>query len=294
MATITKDIIALAKKIDSAQEWDMVDCMALCEALDMGDEWDAADSETFESVIEKAIDKALWGDAARLSVDNGVSYIAADEGDELQAAIDEVGWDTIVSAMDDDAREQAHREVAPCTELDFLEYYLEIALHDLVIGQNCKQEASTMKKTIESIEKEITVEDVMAALRENVSTDWEERDFVPYVYYYLHLDSKGIKPDYWCATDDTVSTRMSVESYVDELICDVELPSEDDRDEDDYGDCTEGWQIKLCVRYGVTAYRDLDWSKIVGDIEEREDGIFYDIASDLAAQANAWIEDVDD
>ena len=33
--TITKDIIALAKKIDNAQEWDMDDCKTLCEALDM-------------------------------------------------------------------------------------------------------------------------------------------------------------------------------------------------------------------------------------------------------------------
>ena len=62
MATITKDIIALAKKIDNAQEWDMDDCKALCEALDMGDEWDAADGETFEPVIEKAVETALKAD----------------------------------------------------------------------------------------------------------------------------------------------------------------------------------------------------------------------------------------
>lgn len=60
--TITKEIIALAKKIDNAQEWDMDDCKALCEALDMGDEWEAADGETFEAVVEKAVEIALKED----------------------------------------------------------------------------------------------------------------------------------------------------------------------------------------------------------------------------------------
>lgn len=55
MATITEEIIALAKKIDNAQEWDPDDCKALCEALDMSDEWEAADGETFEAVMDKAL-----------------------------------------------------------------------------------------------------------------------------------------------------------------------------------------------------------------------------------------------
>lgn len=133
--TITKDIIELAKKIDNAQEWDLDDCKALCEALDMSDEWEAADGETFEAVVEKAVEIALKDSKpVYLSVDNGATYIAADEDAELQAAIDKVGWGEIVSFMDDGAREQAHSDVAPCTELEFLKRYLEIAPCNLVIG----------------------------------------------------------------------------------------------------------------------------------------------------------------
>lgn len=140
--TITKDTIALAKKIDNAQEWDMADCKTLCEALDMGDEWEAADGETFEAVAEKAVAIALKDSKpVYLSVDNGATYIAADEDAELQAAIDKVGWGEIVSFMDDDARVKAHYDVtpfmddvAPCTDLEFLKHYLEIAPYDLVIG----------------------------------------------------------------------------------------------------------------------------------------------------------------
>lgn len=135
MATITKDIIALAKKIDNAQEWDMDDCKTLCEALDMGDEWEAADGETFEAVVDKALEIALKDSKpVYLSVDNGTTYIAADEDAELQAAIDKVGWDEIVSFMDADARDKANYDVAPCTELEYLKHYLEIAPCDLVIG----------------------------------------------------------------------------------------------------------------------------------------------------------------
>jgi hypothetical protein len=39
---------------------------------------------------------------------------------------------------------------------------------------------------------------------------------------------------------------------------------------------------------------DCEALDIVAEIEECEDGIFYDIASDLAAQANAWLKEVDD
>lgn len=133
---ITEDIIALAKKISNAQLcWALNDGRTLCEALGMGDEWDAADGDTLDAVVEKAVEIALKDSKpVYLSVDNGFSYIAVDEDDELQAAIDKVSWGQIVSFMDDDARERAHFDVAPCTDLEFLKYYLEIAPCDLVIG----------------------------------------------------------------------------------------------------------------------------------------------------------------
>lgn len=133
---ITEDIIALAKNISNAQQgWALNDGRTLCEALGMGDEWDAADGDTLDAVVEKAVEIALKDSKpVYLSVDNGMTHIAADEDDELQAAIDKVGWGEIVSFMDADARYKASYDVAPCTDLEFLKYYLEIAPYDLVIG----------------------------------------------------------------------------------------------------------------------------------------------------------------
>ena len=45
-----------------------------------------------------------------------------------------ISWDTIVNYMDDDIREYVHEDVAPCSELDFLNRYLEVSPHDLIIN----------------------------------------------------------------------------------------------------------------------------------------------------------------
>ena len=70
----------------------------------------------------------------KISFNNGCSFKSY--GDLTIDDIDYVNedWDNIVSYMDDDVREEVHSELAPCSELDFLKRYLEIAKTDLIIG----------------------------------------------------------------------------------------------------------------------------------------------------------------
>ena len=63
-----------------------------------------------------------------ISIDNGSSFVSVPE------AVQKMSWDTIVSFMDDDTREAVHNEIAPCTEIEFLTRYLELAKEDLIIG----------------------------------------------------------------------------------------------------------------------------------------------------------------
>lgn len=63
-----------------------------------------------------------------ISIDNGKHFCDPEE------AIKEMDWDVIVQFMDDEMREQVHDEISPCTNLEFLKRYLEIAKEDLVIG----------------------------------------------------------------------------------------------------------------------------------------------------------------
>ncbi len=65
---------------------------------------------------------------ARISINNGATHTTPAE------ALEEISIDTMAEYMDDDTRETVHNEFAPCSDLEFLERYLEIAPDDLIIG----------------------------------------------------------------------------------------------------------------------------------------------------------------
>lgn len=64
----------------------------------------------------------------KISIDNGATYITSEE------ALEAVSLDALAVYMDDDARERVHMECAPCSDVEYLRRYLEIAEADLVIG----------------------------------------------------------------------------------------------------------------------------------------------------------------
>ncbi len=67
-----------------------------------------------------------------ISLNNGATYETANDA---MAEINERGiWDEIVNLMDDDTLEQVAYELAPCTNLEFLARYLELAPADLIVG----------------------------------------------------------------------------------------------------------------------------------------------------------------
>lgn len=63
-----------------------------------------------------------------ISIDNGWTFV------EPEVAISNMRWEVIAHSMEDEAREQVHSELAPCTNIEFLNRYLEVAQYDLVIG----------------------------------------------------------------------------------------------------------------------------------------------------------------
>ena len=68
----------------------------------------------------------------KISLDNGHSYMTAQEA--MPEITSRNMWDTVINMMDDDTREKVHSELVPCTEVEFLMRYLELANDDLIIG----------------------------------------------------------------------------------------------------------------------------------------------------------------
>lgn len=69
---------------------------------------------------------------AKISLDNGHSFLDAAEA--MEEIKERDLWDVVVDRMDDEVREQVHADLAPCTDEEFLEAYLDMAREDLVIG----------------------------------------------------------------------------------------------------------------------------------------------------------------
>jgi len=64
----------------------------------------------------------------RISINNGNSFVTVAE------ALKKFDLETIANYMDDEARETANSNVAPCDDETFLTEYLKIANEDLIIG----------------------------------------------------------------------------------------------------------------------------------------------------------------
>ena len=71
---------------------------------------------------------------ARLSIDNGNTFMSVYELPNGNFPKCGVSWDAVVALMDDDTREEVHDNFAPCSEMEFLKEYLKRATEDLIIG----------------------------------------------------------------------------------------------------------------------------------------------------------------
>ena len=64
----------------------------------------------------------------QISINNGATYTTPAQ------ALEEVSIDTMSEYMNDDIREAVHNELAPCSDIEFLERYLKLATDNLIIG----------------------------------------------------------------------------------------------------------------------------------------------------------------
>lgn len=71
---------------------------------------------------------------AQISINNGNTFESAPVSDELWAKIESLGLDIVAHYMDDEVMAQVPIITDATTERQFLDAYLTLAPHDLVIG----------------------------------------------------------------------------------------------------------------------------------------------------------------
>lgn len=79
-----------------------------------------------------SIENLITAFGSKISLDNGRTYMSAEEA--MPEILGRGIWEVVVSMMDDETRENVHMALAPCSELEFLTRYLEVAPYDLTIG----------------------------------------------------------------------------------------------------------------------------------------------------------------
>lgn len=130
-----------ASGIAKANEYDIdaiADKLVVMEPMDERHECsyrvDADEDEFWACVLDHMLSKKASREKF-VSVDNGNMFLDASELAEADNGYwYDAGWDILVSFMDEDARNEANYELAPCTNIEFLTRYLELAPDDLVIG----------------------------------------------------------------------------------------------------------------------------------------------------------------
>jgi len=71
----------------------------------------------------------------KISLNNGYTFISCVDAIKIvENEENPIDWDVVAHYMDDEAREITANKMAPCTNLEFLKGYLNVAPCDLIVG----------------------------------------------------------------------------------------------------------------------------------------------------------------
>lgn len=79
-------------------------------------------------ILKAPVEYLIREEPARISIDGGLSWTTPEK------AIGKTRWEEITTAMDSRFRRIIEKESTPCSELEYLTKYLEIAIDDIIVS----------------------------------------------------------------------------------------------------------------------------------------------------------------